>query len=281
METLAGSAVSGVVQWLFKILVTPAQWGLVLITSGGGLRYLWGTAWAQVAIAAMQGTAFAVLALRATQDALVMASLRAHGGPTDPGGLIKRVVASVAAIVFGPTLAVQMLYIGNDLAQMVAHFGLATSLPADMTVQARTVQGVFTGVLSLAVLLFGLVLVLVCLGQSLVRSIEMLLAALLSPLLAVGFMSENGGTASAWFTDTLLLACTQAGQVLLLYVAVTFLVSPGAVTSIGQALLRPLFFVATCWVAVKTPHILRQYATHSGIGGGLMGLAGRAVMKFI
>ena len=276
-----GSAASGLVTWFFNVVTTPAQWGMTLITSAGGLRYLWGTQWAQIAIAAIQGVAFAVLALRATQDALMMASLRAQGGPTDIGGLVKRVVASVIAILLGPTVAVQMLYIGNDLAQMVAHFGLATALPANMTAQDTGAQVAFSTVFSVLVLVVGLVLVLVCLAQSMIRSIEMLLAALVSPLLAVGFMSDNGGTASAWFSETLILACTQAVQVLVLYIAVTMLVSPGAVSGIGQALLRPFFFVAACWVAVRTPHILKQYVFHSGTGSGLTGLATRAASKFI
>lgn len=280
MGALVTAALTAIIKFLFDVVLTPAEWALEMETAAGGLHYLWGVPWAQGLIAVLQVVAGALLALRATVDALQTATLRSEGAPTDPGGLVKRIVLSAIAIVAGPRLAYQMLLAGNDLANLVAHLGLATSLPTSVTNAAGVgAQLALSAIFSLIVVLIGLVLIVVCLAQGLVRSVEMLLAALVSPLLALGFMSENGGTAAAWFVETLVLACTQGVQILLLYVGVTFLVAPGAAGTLGNALLRPFFFLAACWVAVKTPHILRQYIYHSGAGSTAAGMVGRAVLS--
>lgn len=279
VSSLAGSAMSGFLSWLLRAVTAPAQWALNMLATSGELHYLWGAPWAQHFILAAQAIAGTLLAVRVAWDAFQLATLRAEGAPTDPGGLFKRAAMAACAIVAGPWLAEQMLLAGNAIAQMVAHLGLATSIPSGLLGPQAGAAAVVGLVLSIVLLAVGLILVLLCFCQSMVRSIEMLLAALLSPVFALGFMSDNGGMASAWFTETLILACTQAVQITLLYVGATFVVSPGAAGTLGIALLRPFLFVAACWVAFRTPHVLRQYVYHSGAGGATSSVASSAVGK--
>ncbi len=279
MQTVIQGAMTGLIDVALKWAAAPAEWAISLVTTAGAMRYLWGAAWAQLAIHIIQGIAGSVLAVRATWEALQIALVRSEGGPTDIGGLFRRVVMAVCAIVAGPTIAYQMLLAGNGLAVVVSHLGLATTLPPSAVSAFGGVTVGATGLLSVIVLLFGLILALVVFFQSVVRSIEMLLAALASPVLAVGFLADGGGTAAAWFVETLVLACTQSVQVLLMYVGIQFFVSiftSGATPGSPGAFMDLCFFAGALWVAVKTPHILRQYTYHSGMGGGMVSIGGQA-----
>jgi len=269
---------TSILRWTYTILLSPAQAALSSFAVAGELHYLWSASWAVNFLLAARGIAFALLAVRTAWDAFQLATLRADGAPTDPGGLLKRVVVTACAIGAGPWLAHQMLVYGNDLAEMVANLGLVTALPSSLSLPSAGVGAAWALVVSLVLFAAGFLLVLLCFAQSMVRSVEMLLAALVSPILALGFMSGNDGTAGTWFRESLVLACTQAVQVTMLYVAATLLVSPGGVVG-AQVLIRPFLFVGACWVAFRTPQILRQYAYHSGAGEATSSVAGQVTQR--
>ena len=262
-----------VLHFLIRITLAPLNYILVAFATAGELHDLFGYAGVHTLIAGAQGLAAAILATRTAWDAFQLATLRNEGAPTDPGALVKRVALTAAAIAAGPWVAEQALLFGNDLAQAVAHAGFHTGL-GGIGGQLRTLEGasLFTPVLVLC----GVLLVILCFLQAIVRSIEITLAAIVSPVMALGFMS-GGGTADVWWRELLVIASAQGIQLLLLYLAAALLTVPPPGLPL---ILQPCFFVGAFWVAWRTPHVLRQYAYHTGAGSAA-GAAGNAGVRLL
>ena len=192
-------------------------------------------------ITGAQAVAWAILGTRTAWEAFQLATLRKEGAPTDPGSLLKRVALTGAAIAGGPWVAEQALVVGNDLAQAVAHVGLGvglgsisgnlTALSANLTLATLWVPVLLVG---------GVVLVILCFLQAIVRTVETTLAAIVAPVMALGFLG-GGGTADVWWRELLVLAGAQSVQLTLLYLAASFLVAP----TVGAAsnFLDPFLFV--------------------------------------
>lgn len=255
---------TAILSFLIRVVLAPLNAMLVAFATAGELHDLFGYPGVSNLIAGAQGIAAAILAVRVAWDAFQLATLRAEGAPTDPGGLAKRTVMTAAAIAGGPWVAEQALYVGNDLAQVVAHAGLGgglTQLSGHLGALLQTLQA--STMYMPILLLVGVVIVILCFLQAVVRTIEITLAAIVSPLMALGFMS-GGGTADVWWRELLVIASAQGVQLTLLYLAASLLVAPApGLASMGLA---PWLFLGACWVAWRTPHILRQYAYHTGAG---------------
>ena len=264
--------VAGVLGFLIQAVLAPLNGILAAFAAAGELHNLTTEPWAQNLIAGSQAVAGAILAVRTAWDAFQLATLRTEGAPTDPGALLKRVALTAGAIAAGPWLAVQAMVAGNLLAGAVAHAGLGvglTDLAGNLSSLTATLQ--VADLWEPLLLLIGVVVIVLCFIQSIVRTIEMTLAAILAPVMALGFLS-GGGAADVWFKEVVVLAGSQAVQLLLLYMASALLVSP-VVAGGPQGFLGPFFFLGACWVAWRTPQLLRQYAYHTGAGAA----AGTAV----
>ena len=85
-----------------------------------------------------------------------------------------------------------------------------------------------------------------------------------------------------WWRELLVIASAQGVQLTLLYLAASLLVAPApGLAAMGLA---PWLFVGACWVAWRTPHILRQYAYHTGAGsaaGGVGNMAANAGVRMV
>lgn len=267
LADLAKDILTKILTWLIELQLAPVSGLMQVFASAGALRDLTTQPWAQTLIAASQGIASAVLALRVAWEALQIASLRAEGAPTDPGGLLKRAVMSAAAIAAGPWVARQMIVAGNLLADAVGQAGFSQSL------QSLDLPSLFLNALNIqrmtwATLLAipGLILMILIFFQGLIRTIEITLAAIISPFAALGYMS-GGGMADVWWREVAVLSTAQAVQLLLLHMAAAFLVAPVGWENAGQISLGPFLFVATLWVTWRTPAILRNYAYSTGLTG--------------
>ena len=272
--------VAEVLSLLLHILLQPLDAVLAVFTAAGELHNLTGEPWVRNMIAGSQALAGAVLAARTGWEAFQLATLRTEGTPTDPGALLKRVVVTALAIVAGPPLAVQALDAGNLLAQAVSGAGLGPGLPAlGGNLQALAAQVTATELWEPLLVLGGIVLVLLCFLQAMVRTIEMTLAAILAPVMALGFLS-GGGTADIWLREVIVLATSQAVELLLLDLAAALLVAP-SVPGGPSGLLDPFLFLAACWVAWRTPRLLRQYGyqTAGQAAGGAAMTAARVLTK--
>lgn len=249
-------------------LIAPINLMIQALATAGGMQDLTRTPWAANLILGMQSVSFALLSLRLAWEALQQALLRAEGGLTEAGCLIKKTAMTAAAIIAAPWLARQMLVAGNMLAQAVASAGFGVGLESldfsSLLVSAPKPNELILTIIPMAVLLP------LILFQALVRTVEMLLAAIIAPLAALGYMSD-GGMADTWWREVMILCTAQSVQVLMLYVAAASLVAP-AHWGAWLQVTGPFLAVATLWVAWRTPHILRNYAYGSGtrtVSGGI------------
>jgi len=256
--------VTAVLTWWVNAMLTPLNWLLGVFSSAGALRDLTYQPWAQNLIAGSQGIAAALLALRVAWEALQMATLRAEGAPTDPGALLKRTVMAAAAIFGGPWLARQMIFVGNTLAQGVAWAGLGVGLDQlDLGSLFAYAADPANFIWMLLLTIPAVILLILVFFQGLVRTIEITLAAIISPLAALGYIS-GGGMADVWWREVMVISVSQAVQMLLLYMGAALLVAPTQWSN-SQVDLGPFLFVATLWVAFRTPAILRNYAYNTGV----------------
>jgi len=273
LETLADAGYSIFYNILLSIvsgLLAPVNLFLELFADAGALQDLTTQAWATNLIAGVQGIACALLAVRVAWEALQMATVRAEGAPTDPGGLLKRTFMAGASIFAGPWLARQMIYMGNLLAQAVGSIGLGVGLDElDLVSLLGMTQG--TPLFSLILTVPAVVLLIIIFFQGLIRTIEITLAAIISPFAALGFIS-GGGMADVWWREVMVISTSQAVQMLLVYLAAALLVAPTTFFS-AQDILGPFLFIAALWVAFRTPVILRNYAYSTGVSGAAGGVA--------
>jgi hypothetical protein len=271
---ITGWITSALVYYI-SALLAPLDSMIQTFATAGGMRDLTTAPWASNLIAGAQGIAFALLALRLAWDALQQAVLRAEGGVTDPGGLIKRAAMASCAIVAGPWLAKQMIVVSNLLAQAVASAGFGVGLDqlgvGDLLVSMPSPAFLFLAIIPMVVLLP------LILFQSLIRTVEILIAAIVAPFAAISFAGE-GAMADAWWREVVILCTAQAVQVLLLYVAVASLVSPAHWGTLA-AFAGPFLAVATLWVAWRTPHILRAYASGTGMQSAAGGIGQMAIQR--
>lgn len=268
IANLAQDVLTKILTWLIQLQLAPVSGLMAAFASAGALRDLTHQPWAEALIAGAQGIASAVLALRVAWEAFQIVSLRTEGAPTDPGGLLKRAVMSAVAIAAGPWVARQMIILSNLLADAVGSAGFSQSL-AGMDLASLFMNAINIQRFQWAILLAipGLILLILIFFQGLVRTIEITLAAIISPLAALGFMS-GGGMAEVWWREVVVLSASQAVQLLLLHVAAAMLVAPLPWQQLPtQISLGPFLFIAALWVTWRTPTILRNYAYSTGLTG--------------
>ncbi len=272
--TWVQDGVSAILAWIWQhIAVWIASEVLSMLSDVGHITALWRYNFAQSVIGLSQAAAAGVLAMRLAWEAYQNSTLRAEGVPTDPGSLLKRTVASAIAIGVGPFLAEQAFLAANSLASAIVGLIGFSAQPA--MVQS-SLAGMATGLLSgatadFSMIIFGLAFVALLplvLISALIRSLEALVLIILAPVLALGFMS-GGGTADAWLRELLVICGAQTVQVLMVYLAVSFVVNPSQATANAATFgLWGLFWgIAALWVALRSPSVIRQYAYHSGAGG--------------
>jgi len=266
VEAIKGVLVGFITPFLYLV-----QMLMELFADAGALRDLTYISWVDNLIMYGQAIAVSILGLRLAWEAFQMMSLRAEGSPTDPGGLLKRTVMTAAAIFAGPFTVRYLISFGNTLAIMVASAGFGVN-PADLDIQTllesslniAALTGVAVATLGLfPMVVIGAIVVLMLLifMQALIRTVEITLGAIISPYMALGFMS-GGGTADVWWRETVIVTMAHAVQMLLLYMAPDF----GYLDSV----IRPFLFISGLWVTFRTPRILRNYAYSSGTSGGLI-----------
>ena len=251
-------------------------------------------AWAQALLTLFISVAYGLLGLRLVWELWRKHIARAGGEPVSLGGTVRGAVWAAVAIAAGPWLCLRAIEFANLLTTAViavlapslgamlpglpalllheafiaaAGAGIA-GLGSTVTIAAGAVTlsgGVLAICIALIPVLIYVGLLLALWLQMAIRSIDFLVAAFLAPFAALGYMSPNEGMASTWLTNVGILVGSQVLQVLLLYVAVGVLALPG----VGWAF-RLLLSIAAIIVALRGPHMLRQYTYHTGTGSMAM-----------
>lgn len=270
------------------LLAAIPVWILQQYTSAGYIRVLLNDPWAHSLVLLSQAVAVSVLGLRLAWEAFHQYVLRSQGQSTDVMGLVRNAAIAAFSIFAFPPLSVRLIQFANDLATNVMSVmgsqvgafgsGIGNMLGGAVTLGSAAAGpvGGAGGALAFAVLfvivsLLAVVVLVLIFFQGMVRTVQAFAAGVLGPAMAVGWMSDGGGTAAAWWRSLLILCMSQAVQIMLLYSATAISLAPGV-----PAYLRPFLFLATLWVTYQTPHSLQEYAFHSGVGGGAAGAGSMA-----
>jgi hypothetical protein len=261
--------------------------------------------WAQSLLALFVGLAYSVLALRAVWELWRLHVARANGEPLSVSATLRGVLWAAVAIPVGPWLCLHAIAAANALTAAVvgvlapslgallpnllqlllgeistivagygaAGAGIAVSVAGVSLEGASLVvaAGLFLA-LVYAALLFAIFL------QIAVRSIDFLLAAFLAPFAALGYAGAGAGSegmAPTWLANVLILVGSQVLQVTMLYVAVGCLAMGG----VGPGM-RFMLSLAAVIVALRGPHVLRQYTYHTGTGSMAMS-AGQSALRAV
>ena len=254
-------------------------WVMGQFAAAGYTRVLLDNPWAHGLVLLSQGVAVSILGLRLAWEAFQQRVLREQGQTTDLMGLVRNAGIAAFSIFAFPLLSVRLILFGNDLSLAVVGvlgtqartlssgmgqvLGSALSMAGGAAVgmgpEAVAALAVLFVVIGLvAVVLLGLIFI-----QAMIRTVEAFVAGVIGPVLAVGWMSDGGGTAAVWWRSLLILCLSQSVQLMLLYLSTAISLAPGV-----PIYLRPFLFLATLWVTFRTPHMLQEYAYHSGVGAG-------------
>lgn len=228
-------------------------------------------------------------------------------GTADPDGsvLVKSILRALIYIGLSGFLATTVFTFGLQLAQVVAASPLMTaaqsthSITAELTQLPTNLVGLVLGV-SVG-LLGGVVLMLVAVFQMAIRAAELIVYVVAGPFAALGQLSAGGGAWVGWWTNLVILSLSQAVAILafkgfiattqiltasrpLAWVTGTLQGAAGPAASFagatvpdsllgGRILLVVLMMIGWMVVAIRGPHLLRQWSYRSGVGGGGMYLA--------
>ena len=267
---------SPVIHWITGALGALPAWILGQFVTAGYTRVLIHNPWAQALVLLAQALAGAILGLRLTWDILNHHIIRAQGSPSDVVSTVRNAAIAAFSIFAFPWLSVRVVEFGNDLSgSIVSVLGTQTSgLAAGF---GRLVSAVLVGtaatggaalpvlaVVAAIILVVCIVLLLLIFLQAMIRTVEAFVAGVIGPVMATGWVSESGGTAAVWWRSLIVLAMAQAVQTLLLYTSIAIVTASGVPTY-----LAPFLLLGALWVTYKTPHMLTEYAYHSGVGGGM------------
>ncbi len=222
-------------------------------------------------------------------------------GTADPEGsiLMKSILRTAMYVALSGFLATALFQWGLNLAGVITG---ATMLQAQQAMHGllgnvMALPGALAGLalgLVLAILVGIMLLAVVCF-QMAIRAAELVVYVVAAPLAALGQMQAGGGSWQGWWTNLVILSLSQAVQ-MLCFVGLTqttqvlttntgwmtalahagpIIAAPAAIpTATLMTVLNLIFtiFLIIGWliVAIRGPHLLKQWAYHSGVGGGMM-----------
>lgn len=261
--------------WLFKVIIRN-EITVAFQTSP----------WAHSLIGVMQGIAIGLLGLRIMWELWRFGVSRAEGEPVDLGRIGRGSLYALAGIFVGPWLALEALQFGNEVVQRliavvnIPSYNPITTLSGGVGVVGSGVaviggavglSGPLAWIVGIGIVFAIVILMLIIWMQSLIRAVEMVLAAIGAPLAAIGYVSSDEGAAAVWWRQTASLVVSQIVQVTMLYVSMMIL-SDAAY----PPYLRAAGCIAALVVTLRSPHIVQQYAYHTGAGATTTQLASQA-----
>ncbi len=256
--------------------------------------------WVQNAKTDMEAVAWTILGFYVVYIAFTR-YIMWNEGTADPdgSGLVKSILRAAIYVALSGFVATAMFQWGIALsgqitggtmlsAQQAMHglLGNIVALPGSLV-------GLALG-LVLAVGVGVILLVVVCF-QMPIRAAELVVYVIAAPLVGLGQMQSGGGVWNGWWTNLVILSLSQAVQMLcfvgLVESTQVLTTDPGwmhALISAGPIIAAPvaipaatlmtalnvvfMIFLIIGWliVAIRGPHLLKQWSYHSGVGGGMM-----------
>lgn len=284
-----------IVQWLIWIVG-------VISDSIGHLALLQANLpWVQNIRADTEAVAWSLLGVYVAYKAF-HAYIAWNEGTADPDGsvLMKSILRTIIYVGLSGGLAMVVFQWGLALAAYL------TSTP--MLHAAQAFHGLIGNIVALPGILvgfslamsaaigIGVVLLIVVSVQMAIRAAELVVYVVAAPLAALGQMNPDGGTWSGWWQNLVILSLSQAVQMLCFVGLVEStqvlttpadtawianmitnmpLTAPMAMSAdVAMTALNLIFAVLLMigWlvVAIRGPHLLKQWAYHSGVGGSMM-----------
>ena len=260
-------------RFLFSILSNIAQQGLAF----AHLPFVVNTAEGMAAVAA------ALLITRVAWEALSRYILWNEGtGDVTGGELIKGILRTAFFMGLGSLLALWVFRFGLDLAGIVGAAPLATATHETSSWVQDVVQApnvavgtVLFLVLFILAVVVGLLIVTI---QTAIRAAELSFLIVAAPLMALGQLYPDGGVWNSWWRQLVTLSVAQAWQFFGLKAMVDasqLVLDQSPVVSLSnnlvdQVFLAVLMSLAFVIVTVRGPHLIKEWAAHTGIGGGIM-----------
>ena len=277
--------VSGISYFVQDALLTPLQQFLFSLLSNIAAQ---GLTIAQLPFVgevtqSMAAVAATLLITRVAWEGLSRYVLWNEGTGDGTGGeLLKGVLRTAFFMGLGSFLAIWVFRFGLDLAGVVgaAPLASATRLTSSWVQDVVQAPNVAVGTV-LFLLLFILAVVgglLVVTIQTAIRAAELTFLVVAGPLMALGQLYPDGGVWNSWWRQLVTLSVAQAWQFfgLKAMVSVSQVVldgSPAASLSnnlIDQVFVAVLMSLAFIIVTVRGPHLIKEWAAHTGIGGGIV-----------
>lgn len=297
------SLILGGIDYLVNQLLHWVLWGVGIVADGISHLALLETQlpWVQNVKTDIMAMAWTLLALYIAYKAF-HAYIMWNEGTADPDGsvLAKSILRTVIYVAVSSTLSLAVFQWGISLAAVI--------LSTPMLKAAQSFHGIVGNIvalpgaaagLGLALILgvgVGIVLLLVVCFQVAIRGAELTVYYLAGPIVALGQMNADGGTWSGWWTNLVILSLSQAVQMVCFMglVGTTQLLTspadtawiahlirhmpiaaPAAMTAdvamtVVNIVLALLLMVGWLVVAIRGPHLLKQWSYHSGVGGGMM-----------
>lgn len=288
-------AANWIVQWLI--------WGVGMIADGiGHLALLQANLpWVQNMRTDTEAVAWALLGVYVAYKAF-HAYIMWNEGTADPDSsvLMKSLLRTMIYVGLSGFLATAVFQWGLSLAAYLTStpmlhaaqsfhgfIGNIVALPGAL-IGFQLAMGIAVGV--------GVVLLIVVSVQMAIRAAELVVYVVAAPLAALGQMNPDGGTWSGWWSSLVILSLSQAVQMLCFVglvestqvlttpadtewianmIANMPMTAPVAMSAdVAMTALNLIFAVLLMigWlvVAIRGPHLLKQWAYHSGVGGGMM-----------
>ncbi|MCL6562182.1 MAG: hypothetical protein K6U87_04160 [Firmicutes bacterium] len=279
MATLLVSGIEGfLLQLVQGMLTVLGQVGSFLAVLAAAQLHL---PWVATLRVTLESVAWTLLGLDVGYTVLTRYILWSEG-TADPDGSIlwKGIVRAVLYGGLSAALVPAVFTFGADLA--------ATIAASAITGPVQTLQG-WVGqlthltadageLLAVALTLAATVAVFVILlVQMAVRAAELVVYYLAAPFVALGQLQPDGGVWNGWWANLVILSLSQAWQVLCLKGATATAADVFAGAS-GQAAgnlivgltLEPLLLLGWIIVAIRGPHLLRQWSYRTGVGGAMV-----------
>lgn len=297
------SLILGGIDYVVNKLVGWIIWIVGILADGIGHLALMQAhlPWVQNMRSDVEAVAWAVLGVYFAYKAF-HAYILWNEGTADPDSsvLLKSLLRTMIYVALSGTLAVIVFQWGLSLAAYL------TSTPMLHAAQSfhgfagniAALPGAMVGfALAMSVALgIGVILLIVVSLQMAIRAAELVVYVVAAPLAALGQMNPDGGTWSGWWQNLVILSVSQAVQMLCfvgLVESTQVLTTPAdtrwiaamiqhmpitapvamsadmAMTALNL-IFALLLMVGWLVVAIRGPHLLKQWAYHSGVGGGMM-----------
>lgn len=295
--------IMGGIDYLVNQMLHWIIWGVGIVADGISHLALLETQlpWVTHVKADIDAVAWSLLGI-AIAYKVVQSYIFWNEGTADPEGSIlgKSILRAIMYMSLSGTLSLMVFQWGISFAALILSapmMGAAQSFH-HISGNVAALPGAVMG-LQLALsfgLIIGVALLIVVCFQVAIRGAELVVYYLAAPLVALGQLSPSGGTWSAWWQNLVVLSLSQAVQMLCfmgLMGTTQLLTSPvdtrwiatmlhqmpisapvAMVAAVAMAvvntILALLLMVGWMVVAIRGPHLLKQWSYHSGVGGGMM-----------